>query len=69
MAGRGPQTFRKRQKEQQRKEKQQEKAARRLQRAENRANGIIEPDEPDDDYMMDLDSDVRGVDTEQLQNS
>ena len=67
MAGRGPQTFRKRQKEQQRKEKQQEKAARRLQRAENRANGIIEPDDPDDDYMMDLDSDVNPLDSELLQ--
>lgn len=32
MAGRGPQTFQKRQKEQQRKEKQQEKIAKRLQR-------------------------------------
>ena len=32
MAGRGPQTFKKRQKEQKRKEKQEEKLARRLQR-------------------------------------
>lgn len=32
MAGRGPQSFKKRQKEQQRKEKQQEKAARRVER-------------------------------------
>jgi negative regulator of genetic competence, sporulation and motility len=32
MAGRGPQSFKKRQKEQQRKEKQMEKAARRLER-------------------------------------
>jgi hypothetical protein len=32
MPGRGPQTFKKRQKEQQRKEKQQEKLAKRLQR-------------------------------------
>ena len=32
MAGRGPQTFKKRQKEQQRKEKQQEKEAKRLAR-------------------------------------
>jgi hypothetical protein len=32
MAGRGPQTFKKRQKEQQRKEKQQEKIAKRLER-------------------------------------
>jgi hypothetical protein len=34
MAGRGPQSFKKRQKEQQRKEKQQEKAAKRLTRKE-----------------------------------
>jgi len=33
MAGRGPQTFAKRQKEQQRKEKQEEKRERRLQRS------------------------------------
>ncbi|MBL8296245.1 MAG: hypothetical protein JNN08_30660 [Bryobacterales bacterium] len=32
MAGRGPQTFQKRQKEQQRKEKQEEKRAKRLQK-------------------------------------
>ena len=32
MAGRGPQSFKKRQKEQQRKEKQAEKAAKRLER-------------------------------------
>jgi hypothetical protein len=32
MAGRGPQSFQKRQKEQQRKEKQQEKIAKRLER-------------------------------------
>ncbi|HEY7307016.1 MAG TPA: hypothetical protein VH601_23015 [Bryobacteraceae bacterium] len=34
MSGRGPQTFKKRQKEQQRKERQQEKMAKRLQRKE-----------------------------------
>jgi len=38
MAGRGPQTFKKRQKEQQRKEKQQEKIAKRL----ARKNGTAE---------------------------
>jgi hypothetical protein len=37
MAGRGPQTFKKRQKEQQRKEKQQEKIARRLARKDEKA--------------------------------
>jgi len=43
MPGRGPQTFKKRQKEQQRKEKQQEKMAKRLQRKD-------EPNaEPDSD--------------------
>lgn len=43
MPGRGPQTFKKRQKEQQRKEKQQEKMAKRLQRKD-------QPDsEPDSD--------------------
>jgi hypothetical protein len=47
MAGRGPQTFKKRQKEQQRKEKQQEKIAKRLQRAANRAAGITSADEPE----------------------
>jgi hypothetical protein len=35
MAGRGPQSFKKRQKEQQRKEKQQEKLARKLERRNN----------------------------------
>jgi hypothetical protein len=35
MAGRGPQSFKKRQKEQQRKEKQEEKRAKRLDRKRN----------------------------------
>lgn len=39
MPGRGPQTFKKRQKEQERKERQQEKMAKRLQRKVERANG------------------------------
>jgi hypothetical protein len=39
MAGRGPQTFKKRQKEQQRKERQEEKRAKRLQRREAAAAG------------------------------
>lgn len=43
MPGRGPQTFKKRQKEQQRKEKQQEKMAKRLQRKDEPAS------EPDSD--------------------
>ena len=39
MAGRGPQSFKKRQKEQQRKEKQQEKFAKRLERKRQAAAG------------------------------
>lgn len=41
MPGRGPQTFKKRQKEQERKERQQEKMAKRLQRKAERASGNI----------------------------
>ena len=41
MAGRGPQTFLKRQKEQQRKEKQQEKIAKRLERNQAKARGEL----------------------------
>jgi hypothetical protein len=48
MAGRGAQTFKKKQKEQQRKEKQQEKFARRLERKRNVAN-------PDDDTQPQTD--------------
>jgi hypothetical protein len=44
MGGRGPQSFKKRQKEQQRKEKQQEKVAKRLERKKN-------PGDPDDDTI------------------
>jgi|tagenome__1003787_1003787.scaffolds.fasta_scaffold13360265_1 hypothetical protein len=39
MAGRGPQSFQKRQKEQQRKEKQEEKRARRFQRKQQAEAG------------------------------
>ena len=39
MAGRGPQTFKKRQKEQQRKERQAEKMAKRLQRKQDKLTG------------------------------
>src|SRR5438067_10094991 len=45
MAGRGPQTFNKRQKEQKRKEKQQEKLARRAQRQQDKLLGIVRPDD------------------------
>jgi hypothetical protein len=47
MPGRGPQTFKKRQKEQQRKERQQEKFAKRLQRRQERENSPnTAPDSP-----------------------
>ncbi len=45
MPGRGPQTFKKRQKEQERKERQQEKFAKRLQRKTERATGSSTDDE------------------------
>jgi hypothetical protein len=48
MAGRGPQTFKKRQKEQQRKEKQQEKLEKRLQRKQQKEDGTWNPDAGDD---------------------
>jgi hypothetical protein len=44
MAGRGPQTFKKRQKEQARKERQEEKRAKRLERSQ----GIQPPESADD---------------------
>jgi hypothetical protein len=56
MAGRGPQTFKKRQKEQQRKEKQQEKMARRLQRTHHTlSDAMIEAldEEPFDGELFD----------------
>jgi len=51
MAGRGPQTFKKRQKEQQRKEKREEKMAKRLQRKQEKAAGVGEDDTPELDDM------------------
>ena len=47
MAGRGAQTFKKRQKEQQRKERQDEKRTKRLERKDK-------PDSPDSDIAFDL---------------
>jgi len=44
MPGRGPQTFKKRQKEQQRRERQQEKMAKRLQRKEAHRVSLQEHD-------------------------
>lgn len=49
MAGRGAQSFKKRQKEQQRKEKQQEKFAKRLER-KRLGPGAEGGEEPADDY-------------------
>jgi hypothetical protein len=46
MAGRGPQSFKKRQKEQARKEKQQEKVAKRLERKQNPGALSTDEDEP-----------------------
>jgi hypothetical protein len=48
MAGRGPQTFKKRQKEQKRKEKQEEKRAKRLQRNQ----GLLPGEEPAEEEEM-----------------
>lgn len=56
MAGRGPQTFKKRQKEQQRKEKQQVKAERREERrreSENREGSGPEMGEPMEPLTVD----------------
>jgi hypothetical protein len=49
MAGRGPQSFKKRQKEQQRKEKQQEKLARKLERKRQILAGEVPPEEDSSD--------------------
>jgi hypothetical protein len=46
MAGRGPQTFKKRQKEEQRREKRQEKLAKRLERRRETADQRPEEHEP-----------------------
>jgi hypothetical protein len=57
MAGRGPQTYKKRQKEQQRKEKQLEKAAKRLQRKQDKLNGVVTDTETDDnEFGIEADS-------------
>jgi hypothetical protein len=53
MAGRGPQTFKKRQKEQQRKERQQEKIARRLQRKQQ-AHAVAEQNPAEQPEAKDL---------------
>ena len=51
MAGRGPQTFKKRQKEQARKEKQQEKVAKRVQRRQDKIDGVETPEDDDSDNL------------------
>ena len=45
MAGRGPQSFKKRQREQQRKEKHQQKIAERLQRKRDKVAGVAPSEE------------------------
>jgi hypothetical protein len=57
MPGRGPQTFKKRQKEQQRKEKQEEKMAKRLAKKQGMpsAPGISDEDFTDDESSLDED--------------
>lgn len=65
MPGRGPQTFKKRQKEQERKERQQEKMAKRLQRKAERAAGISPEHEHDDSSAEDLYSSDQPVGAEQ----
>jgi hypothetical protein len=57
MGGRGPQSFKKRQKEQQRKEKQQEKLARRVERKKL----SLSDTDPDDDLLF-LDEDGQPLD-------
>jgi len=61
MAGRGPQSFKKRQKEQQRKEKQEEKRARRLERK----HAVQSPDE----FTAEPANLEQPVGSEQLQDS
>ncbi len=51
MAGRGPQTFKKRQKEQQRKEKQEQKRAKRLERKDHK--GLPEIEGSPEDFIPD----------------
>jgi len=57
MAGRGPQSFKKRQKEQARKEKQQDKAARRVQRKADKDNPnlVVEEEEIDTEALFEAD--------------
>jgi hypothetical protein len=52
MGGRGPQSFKKRQKEQQRKEKQQEKLAKKIERKQQ---SLLDPSADDDLLFLDED--------------
>jgi hypothetical protein len=62
MAGRGSQTFNKRQKEQNRREKQQEKLAKRLVRKQNRIDGVTEdPDAPAEQIDPVTDEEVQAL--------
>jgi hypothetical protein len=54
MAGRGSTTFQKRQKEMQRKEKQQEKFAKRMQKKQDKLNGVVTADDDSDSLDNDL---------------
>ena len=59
MAGRGPQSFKKRQKEQQRKEKQEEKRAKRLDRKRNPHLYVgTDDDTPETDTYTDNDEEA-----------
>jgi hypothetical protein len=58
MAGRGPQSFKKRQKEQQRKEKQQEKLAKKVERERK----------PLDDSAIDFDNEIISLPTDPVLN-
>jgi hypothetical protein len=60
LAGRSGSTFGKRQKEQKRQEKRQEKAARRDQRKQDKANGIVQPEDDLEPLMPPEDSDDEG---------
>ena len=66
MAGRGPQTFKKRQKEQQRKEKQQEKMAKRLQRKQEKQDGTWNPDAETEPEPVESNTDLPPVRPEAL---
>lgn len=61
MAGRGPQSFKKRQKEQARKEKQQDKAAKRVQRKADKDN----PDFVDSD-IEELEPEMDGLSADEI---